>query len=101
MSLFVIGDKDTVLGFGLVGIEGEAVQSADEARAVLDQVLTQGDRQIILITRQWADQMGPKLNQLKMTTLKPVVVEIPGSEPEPAGRSLRELVEEAIGIRLR
>ncbi len=101
MSLFVIGDKDTVLGFGLVGIEGEAVQSADEARAVLDQVLTQGDRQIILITRQWADQMGPKLNQLKMTTLKPVVVEIPGSEPEPTGRSLRELVEEAIGIRLR
>lgn len=101
MSLFVIGDKDTVLGFGLVGIEGEAVQSADEARAVLDQVLTQGDRQIILITRQWAAQMGTELNQLKMTTLKPVVVEIPGSEPEPAGRTLRELVEEALGIRLR
>lgn len=100
MSIFVIGDRDTVLGMGLVGVEGATVQSVAQARTTLDKTLSQPHWKIILITRQWAAQMQAELDQLKMTTLEPVIVEIPGSQLEPPGQSLRKSVEALVGIRL-
>jgi V/A-type H+-transporting ATPase subunit F len=98
MSIVVIGDKNSVLGFGLVGVAGRTVKTLAEAEAALDEMLGQKDVEIILITESWATQMADKINQLKMTAAQPVVLEIPGSEPGPAGKSLRQLVQEAVGI---
>lgn len=100
MSIFVIGDQNTVLGFALVGVEGEVVESVAEARAALERTLAQGDHQIVLMTRQWTGQMQPELDQLKLTTLEPVIVEIPGSREAPPAQSLRQSIEKTIGIRL-
>jgi vacuolar-type H+-ATPase subunit F/Vma7 len=100
MSVFVMGDEDAVLGFALVGVAGKAVHDADEARNTLDEVLAREDVEILLITEDWAATMRERMDDLKMNTLHPVILEIPGSEMAPAGRPLRELVQEAIGIHL-
>lgn len=100
MNIFVIGDQDTVFGLNLVGIEGAAVQDVEQAQAALEDVLAQSEQEILLITRPLAAQMQSRLNRLKMTTLNPVVVEIPGSEPEQEASSLRDLIEETVGMSL-
>jgi V/A-type H+-transporting ATPase subunit F len=100
MSILVIGDKNSILGFGLVGVAGRTVQSLAEAEAALDEMVGQQEVEIILITEPWATQMADKINHLKMASAQPVILEIPGSEPSPAGKSLRQLVQEAVGISL-
>ena len=36
MKYFVIGDEDTVLGFGMVGVKGTAVRKQSEAEDAFD-----------------------------------------------------------------
>jgi len=100
MDIYVIGDENTILGFSLMGIDGEIVRSVVEARSVLDEAVEMDEVKIILITEQWAAAMRERVDQLKGQMAEPLVLEIPGSAPEAEGQSLRELVEEAIGIRI-
>lgn len=100
MSIFVIGDENTVLGFSLVGVQGEVVESVEEARSRLDEVMGSEGVEIVLITENWAAQMRKEIDRLKMEAVEPLVLEIPGGEPAPSGPSLRELVRQAVGIRL-
>jgi len=44
--------------------------------------------------------MREKVDQLKREMAEPLVLEVPGRALQPTGPSLRELVEEAIGIRV-
>lgn len=102
MSVYVIGDENTVLGFALVGIDGTVVTTEDEARAALQDAVEGGnaEAEIVLITEQWAAHMRQTVDDLKMTQMRPLVLEIPAEEGEPTGKSLRELVRAAAGIRL-
>jgi V/A-type H+-transporting ATPase subunit F len=100
VDIYVIGDENTVLGFSLVGVEGEAVESAKEARSALDDAVEKEGIKIILITEKWAGAMRERVDQLKRGMAAPLVLEIPGSASEPTGPSLRDLVEEAIGVRI-
>ena len=38
-GLYVIGDENAVFGFGLVGVEGQAAHSAEEAHRFLQRAL--------------------------------------------------------------
>lgn len=100
MSIFVIGDRDTVLGFGLWGAGGKAVDNAEEARKELEEALQNEEIALLLITRDWADAMRERIDRLKMESLHPMVMEIPGKAAAPPGRTLAQLVRRAIGIKI-
>jgi V/A-type H+-transporting ATPase subunit F len=100
MGVYVIGDKDTVLGFTLVGGYGVVVQSAREAREHLESALEREEIDLLLVTREWADSMRERMNRLLMTSLRPVIIEIPGKESRPSVASIDDLVRRAIGMSL-
>jgi V/A-type H+-transporting ATPase subunit F len=100
MSIYVIGDQNTILGFSLIGIGGRVVETVDEARDALDRALEQDEINMVLITQQWSAQLHDVMSELRMNLTEPILLEIPGSEPGPAGPSLRELVESAVGVEL-
>jgi V/A-type H+-transporting ATPase subunit F len=50
MSLYVIGDENTLLGFSLIGVDGQVVGSVEEARASLQRVLDDESVDMVLIT---------------------------------------------------
>lgn len=100
MSIFVVGDKHTLLGFGLVGVPGKVVRDADQARSTLDELLARDDIELILITEDLTAQMRDKVDNLRLNRLHPVVVEIPASTGEVPDLPLRELVQQVVGIRL-
>ncbi len=101
MKLTVIGHPEAVLGFSLAGVGGRAATSAAEANQALDEALAAADIGIILVTDDVAALIGNRMDQLKMHSTVPLVVEIPaqpGARPEKP--PLSEVVKRAIGIKI-
>ena len=101
MKVLVIGHPEAVLGFSLAGVLGQAVSTADEANKVLDEALGAKDIGIILVTQDIAALIQSRMDQLKLHSTVPLVVEILSPEGvRPGEPSLSELVLRAIGIKL-
>jgi V/A-type H+-transporting ATPase subunit F len=101
MKLMVIGHAEAVLGFSLAGVGGRIAGNAAEANQALDEALEADDIGIILVTDDVAAMIETRMNQLKMHSTVPLVVEIPapaGSRPDKP--PLSEVVKRAIGIKL-
>ena len=101
MKVLVIGHPDAVLGFSLAGVDGRPVSTAEEADQALDEALAARDIGIILVTQDVARLIHARVEDLKLHSTVPLVVEIPSPEGvSPDEPSLSELVLRAIGIKL-
>jgi V/A-type H+-transporting ATPase subunit F len=101
MRVLVVGHPDAVLGFSLAGVDGKAVSTAEEAEQALNEALAARDVGIILVTQDVARLMQSRVEDLKLHSTIPLVVEIPSPEGVSADEpSLSELVLRAIGIKL-
>lgn len=101
MNVLVIGHAEAVLGFSLAGVPGTAVATPSEANAALDSALASKDTGVVLVTQDAARMMQERMDELKLHSTLPLIVEIPSpagvAEGEP---SLSEVVLRAIGIKL-
>ncbi len=101
MKMLVIGHQSAVLGFSLVGVEGHVVTSTDEVNQALDDALASRDIGIVLVTEDVADLTRARMEDLKLYSTEPLVVEIPAPggvrENQP---SLSDLVFRAIGVKI-
>lgn len=101
MELMVIGHPAAVLGFSLAGVSGQIATSAEEVNRALDDALAKKGVGIILVTEEVAVLIKERMENLKMHSTVPLVVEIPSPEGTPPGKqSLSEVVRRAIGIKL-
>jgi V/A-type H+-transporting ATPase subunit F len=99
MKFYVIGDRQTVLGFRLVGIEGTDVAGREEAVAALKATVARTDIGIILITETIAGQMRDEVEARLYGMGFPLVLEIPDLKGPSADRPpLEDIVRKAIGI---
>jgi len=100
MRTFVIGNENAVLGFALVGVDGRVIHDAAGLREALDNCLGDKTVGLILVTSDVADMARQRIDDLKVTSLTPLVVEIPGEKAGKAYPSLKDFVQGAVGIRL-
>jgi len=101
VEFICIGDEDTVRGFRLAGITAVAVTTADQARAILGDAVASPDCGIVIITERTAALIRPEVDAVRLERARPLILEIPGPEGPMAGRkSLREFVQEAVGMRI-
>jgi V/A-type H+-transporting ATPase subunit F len=101
MNVMVIGHPEAVLGFALVGVRGLTAQTADEASRALDDALDNPKVGIILVTQDVAALLPSRMDQLKLRSTVPLVVEVPGPQGMPADYPpLSELIRRAIGIKI-
>ena len=101
MKVLVIGHQDAVLGFSLAGVSGQAVSTAAEANQALDHALASRDVGIILVTQDVAGMLQSRVDDLKLHSTIPLVVEIPSpAGVSPDQPSLGEVVLRAIGIKI-
>jgi vacuolar-type H+-ATPase subunit F/Vma7 len=97
----VVGHTEAVLGFSLAGVGGQSVQTPEQANRALDEVLAARDIGIVLVTREVARMVQHRMDDLKLHSTVPLIVEIPGPEGVgPDEPSLSEIVLRAIGIKL-
>lgn len=101
MKYFIIGGEDAVLGFGMVGVEGRVAETADEARDALQTALKDTQVGIVIITEPVAEMIRPQVDRYVFSRSFPLIVEVPDRQGPLEGRpSLRELVNQAIGINI-
>ncbi|MDY7040588.1 MAG: V-type ATP synthase subunit F [Chloroflexota bacterium] len=101
MKVLVIGHPEAVLGFSLVGVHGRSVTTAAEVNQALDDALSAPDVGIVLVTDDVADLIQARMDQLRLRSTVPLVVEIPGpGGPLPDQPSLNEVIRRAIGVKI-
>jgi V/A-type H+-transporting ATPase subunit F len=101
MRVLVIGHPEAVLGFSLAGVGGRVATTAAEANEALDEAQASKSLGIVLVTQDVAALIPSRMEQLKLRSTVPLIVEIPSVggvlDEQP---SLGEVVLRAIGIRL-
>ena len=101
MKYSVIGDEDTVLGFGIVGVLGKVATNEEETRRAFHELLEDKDVSIIIITERLADKIRTLVDQYLLTQSFPLIVEIPDRHGRLPGRpGIKEMVNAAIGIKI-
>jgi len=101
VKFYCIGDEDTVRGFRLAGVDGQVVSSGEEAEAVLQQTVKQAHIGVVIIADVVAADIREQVDAVRLEREQPLVVEVPSAAGPLAGRkTLRELVQEAVGIRI-
>ncbi len=99
MQFYVIGDESAVTGFGLAGVEGEVVETADEAREAIKKAFSSPDVGIIIVTEKIAAELRTEMEEYVFGRSFPLVIEIPDRTGPMEGRvSIRQLVRSAVGI---
>ena len=101
MKLVCIADEDTVRGFRLAGISCEVVTTPQQAAAAFEKTVAQTDCGIVILTEKVAAGIHRQVDAVRLERGRPLVLEIPGPRGGLPGRkSLRQLVQEAVGIQL-
>ena len=97
----VIGDQDTVLGYRFAGVSGDVVEDAAQAQAAFEAALNDPSVTVLLVTEAVEDMIPELVMRHRMAAKPPylaVVQDIWG--PRGGRKSLQELINEAVGIRL-
>jgi V/A-type H+-transporting ATPase subunit F len=99
MKFYAIGDRQTILGFRLVGIAGTEVTGRDDALEALNEAINMSGIGIILITETVAGQIRDEVDARLYGMGFPLVLEIPDSKgPSPDRPPIEDIVRKAIGI---
>ncbi len=101
MKYLVIGDEDTVLGLGMVGVEGRIVREKDDTLKAFKEALSDREVGIVIITERMASLIRPTVDRFIFSEDFPLIVEIPDRKgPLPGRKGIREMVNAAIGVKL-
>lgn len=101
MRFFVIGDRETVLGFRLVGVEGTVATEPSDTLAALNEAVEKDDIGVLLVTEKAAAQVRDAVESRLYGFGFPLVLEIPdASGPTPDRLQVEEIVRRAIGVSL-
>jgi len=100
--MFLISDNvDTLTGMRLAGIEGVVVHEKQEIKQALDEVLSQKDIGIILMTEKLGKEIPEIVDDIKLNRTFPLLLEIP--DRHGSGRRpdfITAYINEAIGIKI-
>ncbi|HOJ11566.1 MAG TPA: V-type ATP synthase subunit F [Clostridiales bacterium] len=93
----VIGDKDSVLGFKILGLSVFPVLSPEEAVKVLHRLAGE-DYAVIYITEQVAEKISASIDSYKSSKL-PAIIPIPGNQGSLGigVRGIKKSLEKAVG----
>jgi len=94
-KIVVIGDEDAVFGLGLIGLEGQAVTSIEQAREAVRKAMADPSTLLILLTEKWSEARPESMNESGA-----LVVEIPGPGVSKPSMALETRIERALGVHL-
>ena len=99
MKFYCIADEDTVRGFRLAGVAGQTVTTPEQAAAAVLQATALAEPGILILTEHVAAGIREQVDAIRLERDHPLIVVIPGpSGPQVGRKSLREFVQEAVGI---
>ena len=102
MKIFLISDNThTLTGMRLSGVDGVVVHEREEILKELEQVKEDRDIGILLITELLVERVQLELNEMKLSSNLPIIIEIPdrhGTRRPPD--FLTRYIRESIGLKI-
>lgn len=77
-NIAVLGDRDSVMGFKVLGLHAYPAETPEEARTILHK-LAKENYAVIYLTEQLAPALEAEINRYK-DELTPAIILIPGKE---------------------
>ncbi len=110
MEYFVIGERELVLGFKLVGVEGQVAVNRREALDSFNRITGHGGTEsvpvderpkVLILTEDVSAMLEEEILEWQKGGKYPLVVEIPGIHGHIEGKkSLTDSIREAVGIQV-
>lgn len=96
-DIAVMGDKDSIAGFGALGFNTYFTDDENSAKSIFKQ-LTGGDTAVIYITEKTAAMISEEIEKYEESSV-PAVILIPGVSGNTGEgmKAVRESVEKAVG----
>ncbi|MGA2573648.1 MAG: V-type ATP synthase subunit F [Candidatus Methanomethylicaceae archaeon] len=99
MKVFFIGDPLLVNGYKTSGVDAVPVTSGEELLKSLEDVLKTGNLGIVLVDHDYSSQVKDKIEQIKMKSVVPVIVEVPGRKTS-ADIDLKSTISRIMGVKM-
>lgn len=110
MEYFVIGEREIVLAFRLVGVGGSVVANREEALKAFNSVTGRGEivsvplserPKVLILTEEVSSMLEEEVLDWQRGAEYPLIVEVPGIRGHLEGRkSLTDSIREAVGIQV-
>lgn len=101
MRFYIIGDKDTVMAFSLLGIEGAVVDLRIDILNALHRAIKNREIGIILITEILAERIKDVLNDILIKKKCHLILQIPDiNGPIPGKYSVEDFAYSALGMKI-
>ncbi|MCL4372053.1 hypothetical protein M1373_01900 [Candidatus Marsarchaeota archaeon] len=98
-KIAVVGEREMVLGFKLIGIKDVFISEGKEAAAKLSELMGLKEYDLIISSYDVRKSMGQQAVKLAETMLKPLVVFIPSeNENAGSGESVGDIAKRVLGI---
>ncbi len=108
MEYFVIGERELVIAFNLVGVQGVVAQNREEALAAFNRITGRGGVQgvpsserpkVLVLTEAVSALLEEEVLSWQRGAQYPLIVEVPGIHGRLEGKkSLSDAIREAVGI---
>ena len=100
MWIHVIGDRDTVIGFKLIGIHGTVVTNKEKARELIDSFLIKEDFGILIIGEKIYENLLDYIYNIKVSRRIPLIIEVPDRKGARESLSMENVIKSFIGLRI-
>ena len=100
MRMYLLSDNvDTLMGLRMSGVEGVVIHEETPLRAKLDELMSQSDIAVILITANLTRLIRETVNEYKLNRAQPLIIEIPDRHGNGSiGEAITGYVRDAVGI---
>ena len=98
LNIHVVGTEDTIIGFGLVGISGTVINSAEEAEQLLAKLAESKEYAIIIINRKYLEGIEEFIKNYRLDPDNPIIVDIPDESGIITYESVKDIIKKSIGI---
>lgn len=98
-KIAVIGERETALGFKLVGIKDAFILSGPEAASALRKFIEEKEYGLVIASNTILDYVNTSTLRAAETSLKPIVVFIPINE-EKDKESVEQLAKRVLGVNI-
>jgi len=101
LNIHVIGSEDTVIGFGLIGVNGTIVNDVKMAEKILKELAESKEYKIIIINRkllEGLEGLEEFIKEYRLNSENPILVDIPDETGIIAFESVKDIIKRSIGI---